>query len=1234
MNSTHSADALPSASLDATTLTADAAFQALCDSLLTDARASGSAATAESQAGRVFERVVAPVYLLLSLDYKNEETRVTQFTDWARRNPDWSETSSDQGIDLILQTPAHEKPSPIQVKFLTGDASTQSPLPRERLDALTAQTRVPGRIDRFARPVILTNARAFTSAARDLIAAQGLVAHGYDWFVDVNAAMIAGGITPPTTVAELLAIETQVLSSGSGSLEVAHVPLEHQVDAVAHVQRVLESSDRTTVHFACGTGKTLVAWMLFNERVSAGETGVIFVPALSLVKDAIATFIRQSTDDKPYDILAVCSDVTVLPGSDRTSSEMDICAADLNASAITSDASVIAAWLSKPSTDRRLLVATYQSSILVKEAVKAFPHTFSLLIGDEAHRLVGERGVFGAPVWGVTAKRSVFMTATPKVTVGGMNTATGDIRVASMSDASKFGAEDSWFTYTTSQGVEAGILAPYHISVYVTQEGDELTDVANAMTTAINISDQVIDGVSTQRRNITARMVVIANQCAKTMRETRGGKGMSLVFFATKKESNDFVAYMHETYPDVPAMHVDGEMNTDARKGIRLQITASGGVLSNARVLNEGVDIPALNTVIFGTPKSSKVDIVQGVGRVLRRDPNNPDKVGQIVIPVVLPANVDDADIDGLIENTAFAPLWSTLRALADNDDSLLRMLVVMKNPSLAGTPDGAGGTYPSLEAARAGCDSLFRVDFAGQRLNDALAAGDEGLLERFTDSITTRMLRSMDGNWMTTYAAVREYVIENSRTPFQTDIDYTARRLGNWCNTQRHKKNNDALSKEHIAILESIPGWFWSKVREEGLMTWNETFDEVKAYMSEHGRKPQMNDSDPVVKRLGRWCINQGAAKRAGTLSNARVEMFGKIPGWVWGQHLDAAWKVTFDEVKAYMSEHGRKPSGRDRDYSVKRLGNWCGNVRRAYIRGSLGAERTTLIESLPGWTWDQHLDAVWKATFDEVKAYMSEYGRKPQMNDSDPVVKRLGVWCYRQRSMKFAGTISPERTTLIESLPGWIWDQNLDAAWNATFDEVKAYISKHGRKPQINDSDPVVKRLGVWYNNVRQAYIHGTISPERTILIESLPGWNQDKDAAWKATFDEVKAYMSEHGRKPSGRDRDYSVKRLGTWCSNVRRSHIGGSLGAERTTLIESLPGWSWDQNLDAAWNATFDEVKAYMSEYGIAPSSKGSDPTEKRLGGWCKKRRSEKRAGSLSPERIALLESIPSWWWEKA
>ena len=129
---------------------------------------------------------------------------------------------------------------------------------------------------------------------------------------------------------------------------------------------------------------------------------------------------------------------------------------------------------------------------------------------------------------------------------------------------------------------------------------------------------------------------------------------------------------IHTQLPDFKTFHVNGKMSTSEREGIMNEFKDSDySVISNARCLTEGVDLPAVDMVAFVSPKKSKVDIVQATGRAMRKDPHNPDKVlGYILVPLYLEITTEES-IEDAVASTDFEEVWDVLQALQEQDEIL-----------------------------------------------------------------------------------------------------------------------------------------------------------------------------------------------------------------------------------------------------------------------------------------------------------------------------------------------------------------------------------------------------------------------------------------------------------------------------------------------------------------------------------------------------------------------------------
>ena len=339
-------------------------------------------------------------------------------------------------------------------------------------------------------------------------------------------------------------------------------------------------------------------------------------------------------------------------------------------------------------------------------------------------------------------------------------------------------------------------------------------------------------------------------------------------------------------------------------------------------------------------------------------------------------------------------------------------------------------------------------------------------------------------------------------------------------------------------------------------------------------------------------------------------------------------------------MTEHGKAPTPYDQDPSIKRLGQWVNVQRTQQSRGTLSTERVSRLESIPGWVWDRQSQA-WDEAFEATRAYIAEHGKAPSTIDPDPEVKRIGQWGSAQRTQQSRGSLSTERISRLESIPGWVWGQQRDKkrmrlstddrrgrVWDEVFEATRACITKHGRSPSAIDPDPTVKRLGQWCNSQRVQQRNGYLSTERISRLESIPGWvwNQ-KSQAWDEAFEATRAYIAEHGKSPSRYDEDPSIKRLGQWVNTQRTQQSRGTLSTERVSRLESIPGWVWDRQ-SQAWDEAFEATRAYIAEHGKAPSPYDEDPLIKRLGLWIQTQRANIRKKTMSPERLERWNSLVS------
>jgi superfamily II DNA or RNA helicase len=447
-------------------------------------------------------------------------------------------------------------------------------------------------------------------------------------------------------------------------------PLPHQRAAIKDAVAGFEKHDRGRLIMACGTGKTLTG-LWINEALGSRRT-LLLVPSISLAQQNLKEWGRHAKED--FDCLVVCSDETV--ASDRDDPALRY-VADLGIKP-TTDPGEIAAFLAKRRSRPTLVISTYQSCERVSRGQAKAKKWFDLAICDEAHRLVGHAESQFATVLHdkkIRARRRLFMTATPRYFTQRAKErgAEQEIELVSMDDETKFGPEFHVLNFHDAITAKPEpLLTDYQVVVIGVTSAEAKAWVADATLVRTR------DGLETDARTLAAqiglakavkqydltRMITFHRSIRRASRFVDGERRDSLPAVIEKLRPSN------RPSGRLWARHVSGETAASKRASLLKELgdlpKGTRGLISNCACLGEGVDVPALDGVAFIDPKGSVVDIIQAVGRVIRKSPNK--KIGTIIIPVF----VDESeDADHALENSAFDPVWQVLKALRAHDRRL-----------------------------------------------------------------------------------------------------------------------------------------------------------------------------------------------------------------------------------------------------------------------------------------------------------------------------------------------------------------------------------------------------------------------------------------------------------------------------------------------------------------------------------------------------------------------------------
>lgn len=499
---------------------------------------------------------------------------------------------------------------------------------------------------------------------------------------------------------------------------------EHQQEAHGKVVAGFAEHDRGKLIMACGTGKTFVALRIAEAMTPAGGRILFLAPSISLVSQALREWTADAST--PFHALVVCSDTKV--GRD----EEDARVHDVPFPATTDPDRLVRTANALAAVDgsrRTVIFATYQSIRVVADAQKRGLGDFDLVVCDEAHRTTGltrdgedaSDFVLVHDNKVVAARKRLYMTATPRIFAEASKTKAADkgAELYSMDDPAVYGSEFHRLGF--GEAVRRGLLCDYRVLLVATNES-KMAGIANAYAAAL-------DGEDKRAKAIDSRFV------AKIFGSWKGlaKKDVRLIDGADEQEAPDVdrlpmrraIAFsssikgsqtLTSTFPgllnlyrretgrgdvlDCQFDHVDGGMNALVRRRkldwLKADTDGACRVLSNARCLSEGIDVPALDGVIFFDTRDSVVDIVQSVGRVMRKPNDEAERrrkqYGYIVLPVGIPSKALDHYDSYIAGDPQFKGIWKVIKALRAHDESLVDEAEFRNKIRIIDGGDGGGG--------------------------------------------------------------------------------------------------------------------------------------------------------------------------------------------------------------------------------------------------------------------------------------------------------------------------------------------------------------------------------------------------------------------------------------------------------------------------------------------------------------------------------------------------------------
>lgn len=802
-------------------------------------------------------------------------------------------------------------------------------------------------------------------------------------------------------------------------------PRPFQLEAIDAVLNGFRGHPRGQAILPCGSGKTLIGkWIA--DRLGAKQI-LILVPSLALIKQTLEEWYKVRGPGFRY--ICVCSDQSVALLHREDGWEADPSDQDFK---VSTDSRELAAFLRQSSPLPHVVFSTYQSSAVLVAGLRELAMQkcrFDLVICDEAHKVAGVAGKPFAQVLDdekIPATKRLFMTATPRVIAPQYRKKTEEdaVPIVSMDEPDVFGPV--FYRMSFAEAIQQNIISDYRVVVIGVSE-KEVAELARAGRT-IETEDQERWEAQGLAQRIALGKAIGLYGIKKIF--SFHNRVASASEFVDANRPDSLPAVLDKMSPNLhySAKHINGEMSAGTRNRILREFKMSArGVISNARCLGEGVNVPAVDGVFFADSRSSVIDIVQATGRALRVVPGK--SRAYVIIPVLVQ---EEEDPETIIEASRFELVWQVLSAMASQDERVegaIREARIRQGEGQAPMLGQAHVTRGDLPDA-----NTFLIGFPKHIA-----------FSEYQGLFSLEMMEQLGTRWHLRFGALKKYMDEHGEEPSK-DTEYAGFKIGAWLESQRSAYRKGKLNEDREELLGQL-GVRWGSYKDTE-RSWIHYMAASSAFFQENGKLPSQGDESPEGLKIGVWLNHQRRLFRKGSLREDRKTAIDNLLGDV----LDPARRNVDRNLAAYkdyVEKTGKQPERRTVHEGVA-IGNWLINSIRPK-KDKLPTELVKKLDAL-GFVWKtgrknrapdpsspvQQLDTVplrtpqgstgsWFRNFEYCRALMRTLSRKVQITDTYRSVN-VGHWFQVEGQIYAAGVFSEFKRLLFKSLihlnenHGWV--------------------------------------------------------------------------------------------------------------------------------------------------------------------------------------------------------------------
>jgi superfamily II DNA or RNA helicase len=1002
---------------------------------------------------------------------------------------------------------------------------------------------------------------------------------------------------------------------------------KEEININSHIYGILD--------IACGCGKTLLSYWTcqkfkFNKII-------ILVPSLQLLSQFVQAW-------KIEDFANKINTQYLMIGSDSDLNFKDYCYINL-----TTVEDEICNFIEN--NDKFIIVSTYQSSDKLLSAINETGVTIDFCIFDEAHKtaffkqkIINDKNNYGRQFSlfldnTIKINKKLFMTATPRIYK--FNDNESDLKKSkktkfhniSMNDPKIYG--NIIHSYKLGKAIEDNTLTDFEIIA---------TDVTDNRMKKIIEENRKIYPFLYGSEGINAETLFYIIALSNCLNKFNCKHILTYHNKIGKYSENKEAGYINKIYgafgfagllekykkifnlEKYTFYHVSGETKVKERNEIIKKFANTDySIICSARVFNEGIDIKEIDCVAFIDARESRIDIIQCLGRCLRKCPGK--NMSRVIIPTYINGITDETE-DEQFNSTKYKNLFSVMKAIKTEKNINVDITDIIVDENYEKPKNTkSGGIIRHL--------TFRNIDTKRSEQDDDINIKNFVNLDHWKEKIKPLIVYGIY-SWEHRYSELKEYLETNDKYPSQHDNDPNIKKIAIWIQHQRENKKIDKISEYRIEQLELLKNWQWDILEDN----WNDNYDKLKNYLEINDKYPSTRDKNINNKKISLWIITQRRNKKKKKISNEKIIKLEQLKNWKW-EIVDitkikkASWNKHYDELIKYLEHYDKYPKGHDEDTNVRKIGKWIQHQRENKKKNKISNEKIIKLEQLKNWQWEL-VDTTkvkkksWEEHYEELRKFIEKNNKYPKDSGKDTNIRKIGKWVCNQRTNKKKNKISGERIKQLEKLNNWQWD--VDDIWNENYEKLRNYLEINDKYPKDHDKDINVTKIGKWIQHQRENKKENKISEERIEKLEELKKWQWDiLENTWNDNYDELRNYLKINGKYPSNSDKNKNIKKIGNWISCQRMAKNKNKISEDKIYKLEQLKNWKWGIDLNNIWNEHYNELKNYLENNDRIPKNRDKDTNIRKLGQWVSNQRRNKKINRLTKERIEKLEHLKDWHW---